>query len=967
MPTGLDALPCAVLVTDGQGLLQELNAELLAWVGGEPADWIGRRLELLLVPASRIFLQTHVWPLLLHQQRVHELQLMLREAAGTRLPVLLSARRTQDAPDPAGQRFTWVLFPARERQRFEAELVQARQRLQHLIESTDAGTWEWNVQTGELRLNERGWRILGLAPGEARPLRLDHRFRLEIAHPAERTRTLRRLMRHFAGRRATYVDEVRLRRLDGSWVWVQERGRVISRTSDGQPEWMFGTHIDIDPIQRQQEALRRSKALLDRTNELAGVGGWEVDLHDPLQPLLYWSEQTCRIHGVPPGYQPALDEAIGFFLPEHRHRIEAAVQRGITEGLGWDLELQLRRRDGAVLWVRALGRVEFEQGRVVRLIGAVQDISERVRERAELHQLAAQLAEQHELLRVTLQSIGDAVITTDVAGRVTWLNPVAERLSGWLQTEAAGRPLMQVFQAVDERDRRPLPDPVVPSLNGGMGAAAETGAPLLISRDGSEAGVEISAAAIRGADGRVHGAVLVFRDVTAQRRMAGEMSYRASHDALTGLINRMEFEARLERTLLRAQSEGSHHALLFIDLDQFKLVNDACGHAAGDLLLQQVSRLMRQTVRSRDTLARLGGDEFAVILEHCDEAQAQRVAHLICERFDAFRFIHDERRFRVGASVGLVPLDRRWRSITALMQAADVSCYAAKEAGRNRVHVWFDSDQAVRQRHGEMRWASRLEQALDEDRFVLHAQRILPCRPEPAQARPALHAEVLVRLREPDGQLVAPGAFLPAAERFHLASRIDRRVLQLSLQALGRQPAAAPPWLLSVNLSGQSIGDRHFCQDVLDMLERAGPSICRQLCLEITETAAIGSMSEAARFTSQVREHGVQVALDDFGAGASSFGYLKHLTVDWLKIDGQFVRDLLDDPLDEAAVRSFVDVARVMGLSTVAEFVDHPQVLQRLQAMGVSRAQGFLLHRPEPLENLLESAPEMKESGRHET
>ena len=224
-----------------------------------------------------------------------------------------------------------------------------------------------------------------------------------------------------------------------------------------------------------------------------------------------------------------------------------------------------------------------------------------------------------------------------------------------------------------------------------------------------------------------------------------------------------------------------------------------------------------------------------------------------------------------------------------------------------------------------------------------------------------------MRLREPDGQLVAPGAFLPAAERFHLASRIDRRVLQLSLQALGRQPAASPPWLLSVNLSGQSIGDRHFCQDVLDMLERAGPSICRQLCLEITETAAIGSMSEAARFTSQVREHGVQVALDDFGAGASSFGYLKHLTVDWLKIDGQFVRDLLDDPLDEAAVRSFVDVARVMGLSTVAEFVDHPQVLQRLQAMGVIRAQGFLLHRPEPLENLLESAPEMKESGRHET
>lgn len=476
----------------------------------------------------------------------------------------------------------------------------------------------------------------------------------------------------------------------------------------------------------------------------------------------------------------------------------------------------------------------------------------------------------------------------------------------------------------------------------------------------------------------------IVRDVTLLRQQSGELERLARTDTLTGLANRHVLQQRAEAAVqalarrappVPGADDDSPLSLLLLDLDNFKTVNDHFGHLVGDLLLQEVARRLRAVLEERGldvlgpegVLARLGGDEFAVILEHCDEAQAQRVAHLICERFDAFRFIHDERRFRVGASVGLVPLDRRWRSITALMQAADVSCYAAKEAGRNRVHVWFDSDQAVRQRHGEMRWASRLEQALDEDRFVLHAQRILPCRPEPAQARPALHAEVLVRLREPDGQLVAPGAFLPAAERFHLASRIDRRVLQLSLQALGRQPAAAPPWLLSVNLSGQSIGDRHFCQDVLDMLERAGPSICRQLCLEITETAAIGSMSEAARFTSQVREHGVQVALDDFGAGASSFGYLKHLTVDWLKIDGQFVRDLLDDPLDEAAVRSFVDVARVMGLSTVAEFVDHPQVLQRLQAMGVSRAQGFLLHRPEPLENLLESAPEMKESGRHET
>jgi diguanylate cyclase (GGDEF)-like protein/PAS domain S-box-containing protein len=623
----------------------------------------------------------------------------------------------------------------------------------------------------------------------------------------------------------------------------------------------------------------------------------------------------------------------------------------MATGEGWDLELPLVRADGRSIWVRAVGNAEFENGKPVRLLGAFQDITQR-------RALHAELAEQHELLRVTLHSIGDAVITTDRNGVVTWLNPVAERMTGWLNAEACGHAVGQVFHIVNEETRAPTENPVATCLQQGKvaGLANHT---VLISRHGEEFGIEDSASPIRNEAGEILGVVLVFHDVTEQRRLSGEMTYRATHDALTGLVNRAEFETRLRRVLNKAHEDRSEHALMYIDLDQFKLVNDACGHSVGDQLLQQVPKLLGESVRLRDTLARLGGDEFAVILEHCSAEQAQRVAHQICERMDDFRFVHDGKRFRIGASIGLVPVDHRWGTAAALMQAADTSCYAAKEAGRNRVHAWFDTDQAMRVRHGEMQWTSRIEQALDEDRFELHAQRITSLTGRDS----GLHAEVLLRMRDADGALIMPGAFLPAAERFRLASRVDRWVLKHVIDCLKQRGALAGVSNLSLNLSGQSIGDRAFHRQALEVLSDAGDAVCRCLCLEITETVAVTHMADAALFVEQVRALGIRVALDDFGAGASSFGYLKSLPVDFIKIDGQFIRDVVDDPLDEAAVRCFVDVARVVGVRTVAEFVDRPAVLERVRDIGIDFAQGDLVHEPEPLDALLHKLLAV-ESGR---
>ncbi|MFL6600285.1 MAG: putative bifunctional diguanylate cyclase/phosphodiesterase [Steroidobacteraceae bacterium] len=443
------------------------------------------------------------------------------------------------------------------------------------------------------------------------------------------------------------------------------------------------------------------------------------------------------------------------------------------------------------------------------------------------------------------------------------------------------------------------------------------------------------------------------RAIQQLRETSGEMHYHATHDALTGLVNRSEFEVRLRRVLQKAGEDRSEHALLYVDIDQFKLVNDSCGHAIGDQLLQEVGKLFAATIRARDTLARLGGDEFAIILEHCPVEQAQRVAQQICEAMSNFRFSHDDRSFRVGASIGLVPVDDRWTTTAAIMQAADASCYAAKEAGRNRVHLWLDTDTAIRVRAGEMQWAMRIEHALDQNQFVLHAQRIeeLGTQSEGSWGQ-GIRAEALLRMQD-EGGLVPPGAFLPAAERFHLASRLDRWVLQHALAWLRGLPDVRAIRALSINLSGQSIGDRAFHRHAIDSFREAGPRICAQVCVEITETAAVTNMADAAVFIRQIRALGVQVALDDFGAGASSFGYLKTLPVDYLKIDGQFVRDVVDDPMDEAAVRCFAEVARILGVKTVAEFVDRPEVLAKLRLMGIDYAQGFLLHRPAPLNDLL--------------
>ena len=554
------------------------------------------------------------------------------------------------------------------------------------------------------------------------------------------------------------------------------------------------------------------------------------------------------------------------------------------------------------------------------------------------------LRTEKELFRVTLASIGDAVVTTDATAHITYLNPVAERLTGWDDSAARGRPLTQVFHILDEVTRDPADDPVDRCLKGGEGVGPANRC-LLISRDQRELNIDMSVASILDSDNASIGVVLVFRDVTEERKLAQQLSHQATHDTLTGLVNRLEFERRLSH-LLGSATPHVPHALLYLDLDQFKVVNDTCGHSAGDDLLRQISALLRTKLRARDTLARLGGDEFGILLEHCPVIEAKRIANSLRELLRGFRFGWNDRSFTIGVSIGLVPITRAGETLAGVFSAADSSCYAAKEKGRNRVHVYQAGDTMVAARDGEMRWMPRIQQALADERFRLYYQPILPLG---SDASAAARGEILIRLVDEAGRIVPPGAFLPAAERYGLMLELDRWVVRKSLEALSATLDLGGDVTFAINISGQSLGAGDFLDYVTEQIDatRVAPS---KLCFEITETSAVSELAHALRFIDTLKGLGCRFALDDFGTGLSSFSYLKTLPVDYLKIDGGFVTGLVGDDIDQAMVEAVHHIGHMMGLQTIAEWVESPAILLKLRQIGVNYGQGYALGHPRPLD-----------------
>ena len=559
-----------------------------------------------------------------------------------------------------------------------------------------------------------------------------------------------------------------------------------------------------------------------------------------------------------------------------------------------------------------------------------------------------ELSAEKELAQVTLASIGDGVVTTDAEGRIEYMNPVAEGLTGWASDEAVGRALEEVLRLTSgdgEGLRLPLAHHLPPEHRVHLEPT------MLVRRDGQRFAVETSSAPIRHRQGRAVGSVIVFQDVSDRRLLALQLAHQASHDPLTGLLNRSAFDAVLTRALDSARDCGEQHALAYLDLDQFKVVNDTCGHFAGDELLCRVADLLRERVRESDVVARLGGDEFALLLTACPlEAAQPRVAEMHRD-LSAFLFVWQEMSFAVGASVGLVPVDGRFETLADLLSAADHACYVAKEKGRNRVQLYLPEEAEFVRRHGEMRWVVRIQSTLEEGRFRLFAQPIRPLRSGlPGADGDGLAFEVLLRMAGEDGRIHQSSDFIRAAERYGLMRRLDRWVIDHALAALGELPEAARRrlQLCALNLSALSLGDESFLDFLDDAVARA-PVEASRLCFEITETAAVENLPQAQRLMQTLGRRGCRFALDDFGSGMSSYGYLKDLPVDFLKIAGTFITDMVTDRLDRAMVASIQQVSQLLGLATVGECVSSRAVRDLLAEMGVDYGQGNWIAPPRPL------------------
>lgn len=596
---------------------------------------------------------------------------------------------------------------------------------------------------------------------------------------------------------------------------------------------------------------------------------------------------------------------------------------------------RMKHQNGDWRWMSSRAKAILdENGRLLRLLGVEVDITER-----KLYEEA--LFREKESAQITLQSIGDGVITTDAKCNTEYVNPVAEELSGWKVDDASGRPIDEIFRGFHEETCEPLENPLAVAIrrNRSIKSVRPT---LLIRRDGNELYIESTASPIRDGRGNVTGGVLVFHDVSESRELNRRLSYHASHDILTGLVNRREFENRLERALKSAKARETSYALCYLDLDQFKIVNDSCGHSAGDALLGQLGALLKSKIRWRDTLARLGGDEFAVLLESCSLDEAMQTAESLRMAISEYKFMWDERSFRLGVSIGVVPISADNEDVASLLSAADSACAAAKEAGRNRIHSFQENDIDLMRRRREMQWAARINNALEENRFELYRQTIQPLQVEEEGA----HYEILLRMRDEQGGIISPGLFIEAAERYGITPSIDRWVIRSAFRWLVSEADERERLALcSINLSGQSFGDEKFLPFVVDQFQMSGLDATK-ICFEITETAAIASYSKANRFINALKELGCKFALDDFGTGLSSFGYLKHFPVDYLKIDGSFVKEILHDPIDREMVRSINEIGHLTGKQTIAEFAENEEIITMLRGMGIDYAQGYGVSEP---------------------
>jgi diguanylate cyclase (GGDEF)-like protein/PAS domain S-box-containing protein len=560
---------------------------------------------------------------------------------------------------------------------------------------------------------------------------------------------------------------------------------------------------------------------------------------------------------------------------------------------------------------------------------------------------------EKECNRAILASVGEAVIITDSKGKIIRFNPEAQKLTGFSRHQAENSFFQEVITVIDSVTGKPVENPFRQLLRRREILRFDKHVAMINPR-GVHFSIESAASPMFDGNRRFIGMVFVFRDISECRDLTLEMSYREIHDELTGLYNRVKFKERLEALVRDAAEHNRQHALLYLDLDKFKVINDTCGHEAGDQLLKQISEVIQGKVRQSDLVARLGGDEFGVLLVHCPLKKADEIAAGICKAVNKFHFAWKDNPFTVGVSIGVVGIKSSNNNADNLLSAADGSCYIAKEKGGSRAHLHIEDDLELSRRHGEMQYISRIARAFEHDLFRLFYQPIVPIGKD--NTSKAVWYEILIRMMEENGTVVAPMNFLPAAERYDLMPSIDRWVFSTFFAFYkNRISGHAQPggFICDINVSGMTLNDDSFLDFVKGLfIDYNVPP--QNICIEITETSAIANLNQAIHFINELKTLGCKFSLDDFGSGLSSFKYLKHLPIDYLKIDGSFVKNIMNNSFDSAIVATINEIGHLMGIKTVAEFVETKEIFEKLHMLKVDFAQGYWIAMPRPLEESLQ-------------
>lgn len=692
----------------------------------------------------------------------------------------------------------------------------------------------------------------------------------------------------------------------------------------------------MNKLKPDAKQLERLTKLLEESQRIAKLGGWELDV---VSGELVWTAETYRLHDTSPQeFNPTVNAGLSYFLPESREILSIALDEAIKNGKNYDLELQTFTTKGRKIDVRTTCIVTQDNGKTIKLTGIFQDITDR-------KQIENKLKESEERFDLAMKGTQDGLWDWNLLTDTVYFSPRWKSMLGYEEDEIKND-FSEWEKLVHPEDLDNALSQVEYFINNKTNKYESEF--RMQHKDGHYLNILSRAFIVENEDGKVTRLVGTHVDITERKAAEETLNYQSTHDALTDLVNRREFERRINLLVADAKNNSKTHALCYMDLDQFKVVNDTSGHIAGDEMLKQISRILQKCIRQGDTLARLGGDEFGILLENCSLDDAYRLISTIQAEVRDYVLVFGEHKFRISASMGLVPITTSTLSSIELLKNVDAACYVAKDSGRNRIHVQRDTDKDLDSRHGEMLWVNRIQKALDENQLCIYAQPI-----ERLNNSKLLHYELLIRMLDEQGGTIPPGAFLPAAERYNLIIQLDQWVIQNAFKALSNNIDFLNQLdFISINLSGLSLTNEHFLDFVVQKIHEYKID-GRKICFEITETAAISNLLKAESFITNLRQLGCRFALDDFGSGLSSFGYLKNLHVDFLKIDGMFVKDMLEDPIDRAMVKSINDIGHVMGIQTIAEFVENDEIKAMLGEMNVDYAQGYGIHMPIPFDQLL--------------